>query len=364
MRFIYRAPRASGVIPRGVAAAYGLAGIGAAGRYSPTVDQIKTSAPRYHTFYRPTRDRDITVAQVANVARREAGRPKSATANTVVAIAHNDWNQHIQYGTSGYEAYGIAGPQFKKKYSADPRATVNSGSEYPVLWVDDPDNPKSPEEVYGYVPPPEDEDKEIIYYQGPPGPTGPPGAPGERGLRGKAGAPGAPGAVGPPGAASTIGPRGKPGAQGVPGEPGAPGQRGPQGIPGAAGQPGPPGDMSDEALAELLREYMETNPVEGTQGPPGPGGPPGEPGAPGPRGTQGMPGEPGSRGATGPRGAAGAPGSGGAGVTDEQIDAGVDRWFEEHPIESGGGGAPAPAETKGSGIGALLVLTGIAKAMG
>ena len=132
----------------------GLSGaIGTDGRYMPDAGEILATKPKFNTFYRSAKSRDnVTVWMIANAARKNEGKPESYTKRTIAAMAAATWNKHIQYGTSGYAAYGISGPQYYRKYSTNPRAAVNSGGNYPVIWVVDPDNPMEPETFFGLVP--------------------------------------------------------------------------------------------------------------------------------------------------------------------------------------------------------------------
>ena len=122
-------------------------------RYSPSPAEIKKEKPVYNSFYRADKSRYLTVAQIAEAARKAANDPQPFTQKTVRAIAESSWNFHVKYARTGYENYGYDGPQLNKFYSLDPRATVKTGNEYPVLWIPDPNNPKEPEEVLGIKPP-------------------------------------------------------------------------------------------------------------------------------------------------------------------------------------------------------------------
>lgn len=270
-------------------------GLGADDRFSPPVAMILKRKPRFNTFYRPDRSRpDVTIAEVANVARKAAGLDNSFISKTVKAIAESGWNNHIQYTSKGYTSYGITGPDFKRKYDLNPRAVIGTGNQYPVIWIPDPRNPTEPEALHGgIVPGPVDPT------QGPPGPTGPRGSlgpagpPGPIGTRGKQGAPGEIGPMGPPGAgggAAAMGPRGEIGPMGPPGPIG----------PAATGLPGPRGEI----------------------GPMGPAGPGGGAAATGPRGEIGPMGPAGPR---GPGGEIGPMGPGGTGTA--AADTGKTGWF-------------------------------------
>jgi len=271
-------------------------GLGADDRFSPPLALILMKAPRLNTFYRPDKSRpDVTIAQVAHVARKAAGLDSSFTAKTVKAIAASTWNEHIKYTTSGYTAYGIEGPDFKRKYAKDPRATVNTGNEYPVIWIPDPRDPVEPEKLHGGLLP-----EPVDPTQGPPGPPGPKGDPGPAGPPGPIGTRGK---VGPRGEIGPMGPAGPPGAGAGDAVPGPPGPRGEIGPMGPAGPPGPIATGAPGPRGEI--------------GPMGPAGPPGSGGGGGigPRGEigpMGPAGPPGPRGEMGPMGPGGPAGSGAA----------------------------------------------------
>ena len=273
-------------------------GLGADDRFSPPNALILSKGPRLNTFYRPDKSRpDVTIAQVAHVARRAAGLDSSFTAKTVKAIAASTWNEHAQYTTTGYTSYGIEGPDFKRKYSLDPRASVNTGKEYPVIWIPDPRAPVEPEKLHGgIVPGPVDP---TMGPPGPPGPKGDPGAggpPGPIGTRGK---------VGPRGEIGPIGPAGPPGAGA--GDP-IPGPLGPRGEIGPMGPAGPPGGIGPASMGPPG--------ARGEIGPMGPAGPPGggAGGGAGPRGARGEIGPMGPAGPLGPRGEIGPLGPAGSGA--------------------------------------------------
>ena len=117
--------------------------------YTPQQAQILEKAPKFNTFYRPEKSRTVYLSQVARVAAKNAGLPDNMTFPTIKAIAASPWNSsHIEYTSKGYENYGIQGPSYAKRYSAEPRAMVGSGSEYPVIWIPDPRNPKEPGQVF------------------------------------------------------------------------------------------------------------------------------------------------------------------------------------------------------------------------
>ena len=266
-------------------------GLGADDRFSPPLALILMKGPRLNTFYRPDMSRpDVTIAQVANVARKAAGLDSSFTAKTVKAIAASSWNEHIKYTTSGYTAYKIEGPDFKRKYAKDPRATVNTGTEYPVIWIPDPRAPVEPEKLHGGLLP-----EPVDPTQGPPGPPGPPGPKGDPGSGGPPGPIGTRGKVGPPGEIGPMGPAGPPGAGAGDAVPGPPGPRGEIGPMGPAGPPGPIATGAPGPRGEI--------------GPMGPAGPPGPPGS-------GSGGGIGPRGEMGPMGPGGPAGSGAAATGD------------------------------------------------
>ncbi len=260
--------------------------------YHPPLEQIKQTAPRFNTFYRPDPSRSVTVSQVARVAAKAAGLdPAVWTSKTVKAIAAAAWNRHIRYTSKGWEAYGIEGPEFQRRYSLDPLATVGSGSEYPVLWVPDPRNPVEPESLYQTTPTPPPSGAGIPGPRGEAGPPGPrgkvgpsgagiPGPRGEAGIPGPRGAAGSSGAgiPGPRGEAGPPGPRGKVGPSGA----GIPGPRGEAGIPGPRGETGLPGQATESAIRVAVERFLSENPTAA-----GERGPRGLPGIPGPRGETG-----------------------------------------------------------------------------
>ena len=262
-------------------------------RFSPPVAIILKRKPRFGTFYRPDRSRpDVTIAEVANVARKAAGLDSTFISKTVKTIAASGWNNHIQYVAKGYTAYGITGPDFKRKYGLDPRASVNSGNQYPVIWIPDPRNPVEPEAIHGEMPVPPIPVPTPDPYQGPPGPIGPKGDPGESIV-------GPPGPTGPSGK-SMLGP---PGPIGIPGARGDPGKS----ITGPPGPIGPPGSASEAAVAAAVEKYLDENPPG--LGPPGVKGARGEIGPMGPAGTIGPPGS----------------------ATEAAIAAAVEKYLDENP---------------------------------
>lgn len=117
--------------------------------YIPTQDQISV-IPDFNSFFRAPRDTYILVSQIANSARLNAGiEDRAYIWKTIRAIAASPWNKsHIKYAVTGYENYNIQGPQYNQKYGIEPLAQPNSGNEYPVLWIPDPDNALDPETIY------------------------------------------------------------------------------------------------------------------------------------------------------------------------------------------------------------------------
>lgn len=319
--------------------AYNLGEI-ADGRFSPAPEQVRKSKPRFGTFYRPERDRSVLVAQIADVARKAAGKDQSYISKTVRAIAASSWNQsHTRYTGQGYQAYNTEGPLYNKKYSTDPRSKYGSGNQYPVLWVPNPDTLAEPEATFGgpetITPPVVTPDPPTVTTPGagpagPPGPIGPAGPAGSRGAKGPAGSIGPGGGlgpagqlgprgkIGPPGEVGPAGPSGAAASKGSPGESGPPGAVGPSGVPGTPGprgaagpvgppgEPGPPGMVTTPEGADI---------VAGPAGPPGSVGPPGAPGTMGPRGQ------------AGPSGPTGAPGS----ASEEAIREAVMKFLDAHP---------------------------------
>ena len=118
--------------------------------YKPKASQILDKAPKFNTFYRPERTRNVYLSQVARVAAKNAGLPDNMTFPTVKAIAASQWNKsHIAYTSKGYENYGIQGPAYNKIYGADPLSQPQTGNEYPVIWIPDPRNPQEPKQFFG-----------------------------------------------------------------------------------------------------------------------------------------------------------------------------------------------------------------------
>jgi len=118
--------------------------------YYPTEDQIIAKGPRMGMFYRRGDITPVTIAQIAKVAANNSAVPVT-TAQVVKLISDSPWNQaHVEFGMTGYENYGFPGPQYKKKYSADPTSGPGTGSGWPTLWIPTADG-KEPEEVFGKV---------------------------------------------------------------------------------------------------------------------------------------------------------------------------------------------------------------------
>lgn len=116
--------------------------------FVPSEEQILTRQPTFNSFYRAPDSADKLVAQIANVARQNAGLDSTYTFKTVQAMAFSPWNHHIDFSMRGYENYGFEGPQYSKKYSLEPLAPVNSGNHYPVIWIPDPDTPLEPSDLF------------------------------------------------------------------------------------------------------------------------------------------------------------------------------------------------------------------------
>jgi len=118
--------------------------------YKPKAAQILNKAPKFNTFYRPEKSRNVYLSQVARVAARNAGLPDNMTFPTIKAISKSAWNKsHIAYTSKGYENYGIEGPAYKKIYGAAPLSQPKTGNEYPVIWIPDPRDPKEPRQIFG-----------------------------------------------------------------------------------------------------------------------------------------------------------------------------------------------------------------------
>lgn len=230
----------------------GLGAVDEDGRYLPTPDQI-VSTPKPGLWYQIKKGETWW-----GTAKKAYG--SSDLKKGLLLMNASTWNDHISRKKKGWEAYKVAGLQATPDYdsSANPRAKVLSGNEYPVAWIP-PLTGEEPEDLgFGEgpsVPTP-------VPGQGPPGPAGPPGP------TGPVGPPGPTGPVGPPG---PTGPAGKGAGSPVPGPAGPAGPIGPVGPPGPAGKSiiGPPGP---------------TGPI----GPPGPTGPAGPPGPTGATGTAGV----------------------------------------------------------------------------
>jgi len=127
--------------------------------YSPSPIEILSSQPRFNTFYRAPAHVTKYVSQIADRARQNEGLDNSYIFKTVQAIAFSPWNHHIAYSIRGYENYGFEGPQYLKKYGPDPLSQPNTGNEYPVIWIPDPDNPREPGEIFAPQAPPVGQDE-------------------------------------------------------------------------------------------------------------------------------------------------------------------------------------------------------------
>lgn len=286
-----------------------LTGLGAVQRYSPTVEQILTKAPRPGTFYRARPG--VYPATVARVAYQNQN--VMSTAAGLKLMNDSSWNHHIRYASSGYQNYSniAEGMQFDPKYDPnDPLSSYNSGNAYPVVWIP-PANGQDPEQFFNWSP-----------GMGPAGPPGSPGSPGQPGAPGESGTSGPPGPIGPPGPAGQMGPMGPQGEPGPAGAGAGDSVPGPMGPPGPAGQMGPMGPAGSGA----------GDPV------PGPMGPQGEPGQIGPQGEPGQ---------IGPMGPAGSGGEGGV-MDPALIDAAVLAYFQSHPPQPGPAGPMGPAGKTGA----------------
>lgn len=231
-------------------------GLGAAdeeGRYLPTPDQI-VATPTPGLWYQIKKGETWW-----GVAKKAYG--KTDLKKGLLLMNASTWNDHISRKKKGWEAYKVKGLQATPDYdsTANPRAKVLSGHEYPVAWIP-PLNGDEPEDM-GFapspgVPTPIPTPGESI--PGPPGPAGPIGPTGPAGPAGSVGPPGPSGPMGPPGPTGPTGPQGPPGAGAG------------QAVPGPPGPAGPPGES-----------------IVGPAGPPGPQGPPGPAGPIGPSGVGG-----------------------------------------------------------------------------
>lgn len=229
------------------------AGFGAAdseGRYLPTPDQI-VATPTPGLWYQIKKGETWW-----GVSKKAYG--KDNVKKGLLNMNDSTWNDHIDRKKKGWEAYKVKGLQATPDYdsTANPRAFVLTGTEYPVAWIP-PLTGEEPEDL-GFAP-------------GPGIPTPIPTTPGKI-----PGPPGPPGPTGPSGPPGPTGPLGPPGPTGPPGPKGATGPAGPPGPAGSgagAAIPGPPGPAGP--------------PGQSIVGPPGPMGPPGPSGPPGPIGPAG-----------------------------------------------------------------------------
>lgn len=273
---------------------FSLSGFGAETRYIPSPNLI-SPIPTAGLFYRIKKGE--TYWGVSKAAYGQDGVKAG-----LLRINKSTWNDHIQRGPKGWEAYKVNGLQATPNYSqTDPRAGYGSGKSYPVAWIP-PIDGREPEKIFepGIGP---------VGPQGPKGDPGPIGPTGKTGPIGPRGLPGPIGPIGPPGNASNaaivaavnkwmdenpdkimgpsgktgpIGPAGTPGPVGPIGPIGPKGSIGPQGLPGP---PGPPGNASKEAIKAAVNEWLSENPIKGQIGPAGPQGPQGIRGPKGDPGT-------------------------------------------------------------------------------
>jgi hypothetical protein len=121
--------------------------------YIPDQSEI-SDVPAYNSFFRAPRSESPLVSQISNAARKNAGIDDTRYIwKGIRAIAASPWNQsHIAYSDRGYENYNIEGPQYSKRYSLEPLAPPGSGSDYPVMWIPDPDNPLDPSAIFPPAP--------------------------------------------------------------------------------------------------------------------------------------------------------------------------------------------------------------------
>jgi len=116
--------------------------------YVPTPEMI-LDTPMFNSFYRAPSNVSILVSNIANQARNQAGKDRSYIWKTIRAMCGSIWNKsHIEYSTRGYENYNIEGIQYLKKYSPDPLSLPGSGTQYPVVWIPDPDLPLEPSTIF------------------------------------------------------------------------------------------------------------------------------------------------------------------------------------------------------------------------
>ena len=202
----------------------GLGAVDSEGRYLPTKAEI-VSTPKPGLWYQIKKGE--TWWGVAKKAYGSTDLKKG-----LLLMNKSSWNDHINRKKKGWEAYKVAGLQATPDYdsSANPRAKVLSGNEYPVAWIP-PLTGEEPEDLgFGAgptIPTP-------VPGQGPPGPIGPPGP------KGATGPVGPPGPAGKGSGTSIPGPAGPPGKS-IVGPPGPAGPAGPVGPPGPAGPIGPSG---------------------------------------------------------------------------------------------------------------------------
>jgi hypothetical protein len=203
------------------------------GRYLPTATEIVTT-PAPGTFYKLKKGDTYW------------GITKTAYGSNVkkylLQMNASTWNDHIDRKKKNWTDYNVKGLQATPDYDStnNPRATVLSGKEYPVVWIPTTDG-KEPEEA-GYsdtvVSSPTKGDKGDKGDTGAQGPQGIQGPPGPTGPAGPAGTGSGTAVAGPPGPTGATGPQG---IQGPPGPTGAIGPQGPAGPTGATGPQGPPG---------------------------------------------------------------------------------------------------------------------------
>jgi len=161
-------------------------GFGAAdseGRYLPTPDQI-VATPTQGLWYQIKKGETWW-----GVAKKAYGSDNLKKG--LLLMNASTWNDHIDRKTKGWEAYKVKGLQATPDYdsTANPRAKVLTGTEYPVAWIP-PLTGEEPEDM-GFAPSPDiptpvptTPGKQI---PGPPGPAGPPGPSGPVGPSGTGG---------------------------------------------------------------------------------------------------------------------------------------------------------------------------------
>jgi hypothetical protein len=280
----------------------GFAGAYAGKYYIPSPEQI-LSSPRAGSWYRLKKGDTYWAISAAAY-----GRPQVKAG--LYLMDDSEWNGHIRQGKKNWEVYKREGLQATPNYSAtNPRAPYGSGNAYPTVWIP-PSTGEEPEEIF--PPPPEG----TTGATGPRGPSGPAGPAGSQGARGP---------IGPGGEIGPIGPMGPIGPIGPPGRAGVPGPIGPVGPRGAVGPAGGTAEANEEMIQIAVNKWMLKN--KGSLiGPAGPGG------AIGPRGVPG---------AIGPRGMPGGQGVPGRGPTEAEIEAAVEQYMIDNPIQAGGGGGPS-----------------------